>query len=166
MTLRPARLVALAFVALALASSPSPAADKKPAGHISVATTTDEDALKHRPVMVSILADGNVVQQEEIHLTSGAAFHKLPVGTYDVRVEGDGLVTLVKRGIQVRDDQSTNVIGGPMTPGRGVKTIEYATGGLSREELASQLKDLAARLDRIEAALNKLQPALATDKRP
>ena len=53
MSLRPNRL-ALASLALALAlgllSARTPAADKSPAGTISVATTTDDDAIKNRPI--------------------------------------------------------------------------------------------------------------------
>jgi hypothetical protein len=60
--------------------------------------------------------------------------------------------TLVKRGIHVKEGERTDIIGGPMRVGAGVKIIEYAAGGLSREEIA-------ARLAKLEAGLAELQKA-------
>lgn len=99
--------------------------------------------------MVSVIKEGAVLKQREVHVNSSASF-TLPAGLYDVRLEGDGMQTLVKRGIHVNEAERTNIIGGPMRVGPGVKTIEYATGGLSREEIA-------ARLAKLEAAVAELQ---------
>jgi hypothetical protein len=84
-----------------------------------------------------------------VRINSNAHF-VLPPGLYDIRLEGDGMRTLVKRGIHVKAGEETPVIGGPMVAGTGVKIVEYATGGLSREEMA-------ARLAKLEAALAELQ---------
>ena len=48
----------------------------------------------------------------------------------------------------------TDMIAGPMRAGQGVKIVEYATGGLSREEMA-------ARLQRLEAAIAELMKRTA-----
>ena len=93
--------------------------------------------------MVSVIKDGAVVKQREIQFNSSATF-PLPAGLYDVRLEGDGMQTMVKRGIHVNEGERTNIIGGPIRAGTGVKIIEYATGGLSREEVAARLAKLEA----------------------
>jgi hypothetical protein len=110
-------------------------------------------ALKELPVMVSVIRDGQVVKQREVQFNSSANFSPLPPGLYDVRIEGDGMQTLVKRGIHVNDGERTNIIGGPMRVGTGVKTIEYATGGLSREEVAARLAKLEAEIADLEKRL-------------
>ena len=99
--------------------------------------------------MVSVINDGAVVKQREVHFNSSATF-ALPAGVYDVRLEGDAMQTLVKRGIHVNEGDVTHVVGGPMRAGTGVKTIEFATAGLSREEAA-------ARLAKLETAVADLQ---------
>ena len=108
-------------------------------------------ALKEIPLMVSVIKDGDVVKQKETRINSNATF-SLPAGLYDVRLEGDGMQTLVKRGIHIKEGERTEIIGGPMRVGTGVKIIEYAAGGLSREEIA-------ARLAKLEAGLAELQKA-------
>jgi len=108
-------------------------------------------ALKEIPLMVSVIKDGEVVKQKEARINSNATF-SLPAGLYDVRLEGDGMQTLVKRGIHIKEGERTEIIGGPMRVGTGVKIIEYAAGGLSREEIA-------ARLAKLEAGLAELQKA-------
>ncbi len=92
-----------------------------------------------------------MVKQKEARINSNATF-SLPAGLYDVRLEGDGMQTLVKRGIHIKEGERTEIIGGPMRVGTGVKIIEYAAGGLSREEIA-------ARLAKLEAGLAELQKA-------
>lgn len=108
-------------------------------------------ALIAQPVMVSVIKDGAVVKQTELQLNSRTTF-LLPAGVYDVRLEGEGIQTLVKRGIHVNEGERTNIIGGPLRVGTGVKTIEYTTGGLSQE-------DFATRLAKLEAAVADLQKA-------
>jgi hypothetical protein len=101
--------------------------------------------------MISVLGEGAVVKQQEVEVSGLPPNFTLPVGVYDVRVEGDGIVTVVKRGVHVTAKDSTKVIA-PMRPGKGLRIVEYATGGLAREEVA-------ARLAKLEAAVAQMQKA-------
>lgn len=126
-------------------------------GNLSLRTSVTEDsyqALRQVPVMVSVIRDGQVVKQMEMQLNSNTGF-TLPAGLYDVRVEGDGMQTLVKRGIHVMAGDRTDMIAGPVRAGQGVKIVEYAAGGLSREEMAARLQKLEAAM----AELMKSRPA-------
>ncbi len=108
------------------------ASAQKEATHLDVRTSVADSSFKALtgiPVMVSVIKDGEVVKQKEVHLNSNAYF-SLPAGIYDVRLEGDGMETLVKRGIQIKEGERTDIIGGPMRTGTGVKVIEYATTGV------------------------------------
>ena len=107
-------------------------------------------AVRGRPVMVSVLRNGTVIQQSETVLPSAKSVDGLALGAYDVRVEGDGLVTEVKRGVQV-NAQNRLELHFVMRPGQGVHIVEYATGGLAREEVAARL----ARLDSVVAVLQR-----------
>lgn len=109
------------------------------------------EALKETPIMVSVIKDGEVILQQEVRNNSSPSFALVP-GLYDVRLEGEGMQTQVKRGILVKAEPPTTIIGGPMQQGTGVKIIEYGTTGLSREEVA-------ARLTKLEAAVGELQKA-------
>ena len=143
-------LTAFAFALLLICATASPNSGlvlaQRDASSLDVRTSVEEasyQTLKERPVMVSVIKDGAVVKQREIQFNSNVAF-PLPAGLYDVRVEGGGMQTLVKRGIHVNEGERTNMIGGPMRVGTGVKIIEYAAGGLSREEIAARLAKLEA----------------------
>jgi hypothetical protein len=141
----------LLVLALALREPQSVFAQRGPL-NLSVRVSVDDasyQTIRQRPVMVTAIKDGAVVKQMETNLNSTARF-SLPAGLYDVRLEGDGMETLVKRGIHVQAEEETPVIGGPMRAGTGVRTVEYAIGGLSREEIA-------ARLAKLEAAMAELQ---------
>jgi len=129
-----------AFALLLICATASPNSGlvlaQRDTSSLDVRTSVEEasyQALKERPVMVSV----------EIQFNSNVAF-PVPAGLYDVRIEGDGMQTLVKRGIHVNEGERTNMIGGPMRVGTGVKIIEYAAGGLSREEIAARLAKLEA----------------------
>jgi hypothetical protein len=65
------------------------------------------------------------------------------VGTYDVRVEGDGIVTEVKRGVTLAGPKNMT-LNFVVRPGQGVHVVEYATGGLAREEVAQKIAALEA----------------------
>ena len=110
--------------------------------------------VRGRPVMVSVIQGGAVVAQSETVLPSAHSFSDLPFGTYDVRVEGDGLITEVKRGVQVGEHNRLE-LHFVMRPGQGAHIVAYATGGLSREEVAARL----ARLDSAVAALQRAASA-------
>lgn len=150
-------VMAGALAAIVIAGNPRQpayAAPQRDQSAIDVRTGLAEDSyqkLKELPVMISAIRDGQIVKQREVSFNSSARF-PLPPGLYDIRLEGDGMQTLVKRGIHVNEGETTNVIGGPMRVGTGVKVIEYAVGGLSREEIA-------ARLGKLETALADLQKA-------
>jgi hypothetical protein len=110
-------------------------------------------ALQGRPIMVSAIRGGEVVKQQETVLPSSQELSDLPPGLYDVRAEGQGAVTEVKRGVHVFAGQELDV-NFVMRSGTGVRTVEYAAAGLSREEVA-------ARLAKLEAAVAALQKAAA-----
>lgn len=103
---------------------------------------------EHGVFMISCIRDGEVVFQTEgdwgsgPHCTIGGSTD-IPVGAYDVRVEGDGLLTQVRRGVLVTA-QNVNNLYVVMEQGEGVRTIEYATGALAREEVAARLRALEA----------------------
>ena len=152
------RDVALFAVALTLGvvlarQDPTPAsAQQQPVGRIRVFTRAMEGADGRTPVMVSLIKDGKVIRQQEIGLGHYVAFEGLPAGAYDLRLEGDGLKTLVKHGIQALENQETNSEC-PMVPGTGVRIVEYAEGGMPREEVA-------ARIYKLEAAVAEIQKKL------
>ena len=105
---------------------------------------------RQRPFMITVISDGAIVKQTEMMGWGNIQFQVLPVGIYDVRLEGDGVETIVRRGIHVTAGDKTDVIVGPMRAGKGVKIIEYATDGLSSEEIA-------ARLEKLETAVAEIQ---------
>jgi hypothetical protein len=89
-------------------------------------------------VMVSCIKDGKIFSQHETRTGYNLGCPPSPAGLYEVRVEGDGIVTEVKRGLHVFDGQTTS-IRFEVKRGTGVHIVEYATGGLSREETAARL---------------------------
>jgi hypothetical protein len=123
-----------------LASAQSP-----PHGSISLRLRVNEHSLSGRPAMVSAIRDGNIIEQEEVPLSEGRELgsDNMRPGVYDVRVEGEGIVTEIKRGIHVFNGQRTEIVF-DVRPGKGVHIVEYATGGLSREEVAARLAKLEA----------------------
>ena len=108
--------------------------------------------------MVSLIRDGEVVEQSE-HWTGrgeSAMFNVAP-GMVEIRVEGDGIVTEVKRGIRIFPKGRTDLIFVPRR-GTGVHVVEYATGALSSEEIAQRLKNLERAIVELQSALqNGLQ---------
>jgi hypothetical protein len=135
----------------------APAADDAPRGGVYVSTEPADASLKKRPVMDSVLGPAGIVRQEETHLGNSVTITLLPPGTYDVRIEGVGVVTLLKRGIQVSAHNNTAVVGGPIEAGKGVHVVEYSTAAMTREELAATLLTITEKLAKIEADLAKLQ---------
>ena len=126
------------------------------AGRLNIALKVADNTLKDRPVMVSAIGNGKVVTQYEVLLVqlpneAHITLDSLPAGQYDVRVEGDGVVTELKRGVQVFSGRDGYLVG-VVRLGQGAHIVEYATGGLAREELA-------ARISKLEAAVAELQKA-------
>ena len=145
----PMRRLVPAFLSLLLGAGITAAAQTELAVNVQAAQK-EHEAVKDHPVMISIVKDGQVVDQKEVKIGFGPNF-KVEPGLYDVRLEGDGMVTLVKRGIHVFEGKSTDIVGGPMQAGKGVHIVEFAVGGLAREEVAARL----ARLDSEVAELKK-----------
>ena len=119
-------------------------------GRIRVNLRIGDNSLEGHPVMVSFISDGEVVSQGQVLLAEWTYKESawLPPGLYDVRVEDEEVVTEGRRGIHIIGGQSTGlqVI---VQPGQGLHVVEYATGGLTREEVAARLH----RLERIVADL-------------
>ncbi len=148
---------ARALIALLLLAGPAWAQDAKP-GRVGVYILAPDGALAGRPAMVSAIYDGNVVDQQEILLSEApnkawVALEKLAPALHDVRVEGEGFITEVKRGIHIFPGRDTT-LQFVVKPGQGVHIVEYAVGGLAREEVA-------ARLGKLESAVGKLQGDVA-----
>ncbi len=149
---------ALLVSALAAFALAAPGLAQPEYGRLAVGILSP-DAFVGRPVMVSAVQDGRIVTQYEVNLSKApnkahVTLDRLAPGTADVRVEGDGLVTEVKRGVQVfagRDGLLQFVV----QPGEGVHTVEYAIGGLAREEVAARLMKLEAAVSGLEARLVK-----------
>ena len=154
-TIRP-----LPFALLALAAAaPAHAQDSGINVRVGVAQAS-YNALHEAPVMVSVMRDGAIAQQQETGINSNATFH-VPPGPYDVRLEADGAVAVTKRGVPVTAGNTTRLIGGPMRAGKGVKSVEYATGGLAREEVAARLARLDAAVDKLGKQVDSLKAAAA-----
>ena len=122
---------------------------------IHVFLATNQQALSGRPAMVSAIRDGRIVQQSEVNLTTSMDFNtdSIKPGLYDVRVEGEGLVTEVKRGVHAFAGEKTELTF-QVKSGQGVHIVEYATGALPREEIAARLAKLEAEV----AELSKPRP--------
>jgi hypothetical protein len=81
--------------------------------------------LRTRVVMVSVLKDGKVMKQKETGMSDVPVNFDLPVGVYDVRVEGDSVNSVTKSGIHVTPGDSTNVLPA-MRAGAGVCDCKYS----------------------------------------
>jgi hypothetical protein len=93
-------LLALGLLLSNLAPAPGYAQDK---ATIYASVEVSDNALAGRPVMVSFIRDGAIFFQEETTTTespnvASVGSQDSPAGVYDVRVEGDGIVTEMKRG--------------------------------------------------------------------
>src|SRR5258708_8730113 len=114
-------------------------------GRLNIAAETSDPALKDHPAMISAIGHGSIVRQYEVVLQPGAQAHKilddLAEGTYDVRIEGDGMVTEEKHGVHVFAGKDGSLMF-VMRSGKGAHIVEYASGGLPREEVAARLAKL------------------------
>ncbi|MCI0457621.1 MAG: carboxypeptidase-like regulatory domain-containing protein [Gemmataceae bacterium] len=130
-------------------------------------SSSDDDAAKQfnkrqlalvgRPILVSLISDGKLVSQREVAITrpSGGywvqvhSFRQIPTGRYDVKFEGEGVETVVRKGLQVLADKTVTVYG-DLKAGKGTRVIEYGKEG-------DPLADIRARLKKLEAAVEALQ---------
>jgi hypothetical protein len=135
-----------------------PATSAAQTGSLNVHFARVTTAPARVPALVSVLRDGRIVRQQEVVLEQGSAIwcciRQLESGSYDVRVEGEGLVTQAKRGFLVIDGQDVSVTF-IVRPGRGMHVVEYSEGGLAREEVAVRLSALEAGLARVEGFRSK-----------
>ncbi|MGH7572559.1 MAG: hypothetical protein ACREMK_12060 [Gemmatimonadota bacterium] len=107
-----------------------------------------DNALAGRPVMVSCIRDGAIAFQEETITTQSPSevsvgCQDMTVGSYDIRVEGDGIITEMKRGVTLASSKNMT-LKFVVRPGQGAHVVEYAAGGLAREEVAERLAALEA----------------------
>ena len=89
--------------------------------------------------MISVIRAGQVTEQQETGLPADKRTNQILPGVYDIRAEGDGMITEEKRGVHVFANRELDLIF-VMHAGKGVHIVEYATGGLSREEVAARLE--------------------------
>jgi hypothetical protein len=115
-----------------------------------------DNQLAGMPAMVTFLRDGGVVFQGETVLaespsTASVGAQSQPLGQYDVRVEGEGFVTETKRGVQLASRQNLT-LQFVLRPGEGAHVVEFAEGGLAREEVAARIVALEAELAKLRGA--------------
>ncbi len=138
-------LLALGFVVSILNPAAGRAQEK---ASIYAAVLVSDNALAGRPVMVSFIRDGAIVFQEETITTENpnevsVGAQDQPADVYDVRVEGDGIVTEMKRGVTLVGPKNMT-LKFVVRPGQGAHVVEYAAGGLPREEVAERIAALEA----------------------
>lgn len=122
-------------------------------GWVEVRFTGSAAETQRHAVMVSLLQDSGVVRQGETVVPTDRRFVDVAAGVYDVRVEGAGVVTQVKRGVHLVAGQTLD-LQFVLRPGTGADVTRYAAAVLSREEIE-------ARLRRLEAAVDSLRHAPA-----
>ena len=117
--------------------------------------------------MVSCIRNGVVFYATEVPTNSGgrAGYCQLdgngefPPGAYDIRIEGEGIVTEMKRGVLVTPGNTT-VVTLEVKAGKGVHIVEYATGSVPREEVAVRLQALEVAVSKLTAALEGMKKAM------
>lgn len=141
---------ALALVTFHVASTEVAGAQKLVIVDVHI-TTVKGATVANVPGMVSFIRGGEIVSQQEVLVGTGNAHLfgvQLPPATYDVRVETEGLVTEAKRGVHLIEGQKGDLTF-MVRPGKGVHIVEYADGGLAREEVAARLASLETRIAKL-----------------
>ncbi|HEU4464805.1 MAG TPA: hypothetical protein VFS53_07160 [Gemmatimonadota bacterium] len=143
---RVARVACALAVLGALSEAPAGLHAQETATIYAVLRVADNQ-LAGMPAMVTFLQDGAIVDQGETVLTESpntvsVGAQSRPVGSYDVRVEGEGFVTETKRGVQLNPRNLTLQF--VLRPGEGAHVVEFAEGGLAREEVAARIAALEA----------------------
>jgi hypothetical protein len=158
----------VAAVVLGLSVAPASHSAEPTTGRLIVIVKVSDNALAGTPARVSgVTPDGVLVDYAEEFLdrapnAQSFVLDRLGAGVLDVRVEGEGLVTEVKKGVPVfagRDERVTFVV----TPGSGAHIVEFAVAGLSREEVATRLRSLEAETGKLRAALEALEARTRND---
>lgn len=128
-------------------------------GRVFVNVLAPDKSVKDRPFTASAVCDGRIVFQQDGSLDSppnkdSVSLDKLPLGMCDFRVECEGMLTEVKRGVQVFErDRIVEMV---LKPGEGVHIVELAVGGLAREEVAARLRALEEGLEKLKEKVNSL----------
>src|SRR5262245_33896541 len=138
MVARICRLTFGTLLAFMMIATPARVPAQAQTGELQVLLRYPDD-LKGTPVMATaVTSNGKIAAQQE-----GSGFdirlRPLPVGTYEVRLQGQGIETVVKSGIAVLQDRNTSIVG-EIKRGQGLRVIEYST--LSLNELQSRLEKL------------------------
>lgn len=122
-------------------------------GKICIWTRTEDPSLKSNLVMMYLMRNGKVIKSGEVQddngITDPLIWGNLAVGIYDVKEEGEGVGTIVKRGVIVSSGSNTD-LKFLMKAGKGVHVVDYPTGAASAD-------DVATRLAKLEAAVKELQ---------
>lgn len=130
---------------------PLPArAQEQAKGDLRVIPKARSEAAKQNLVLITVSANGRVFRQTE-HRADGdwEYFPGVPIGPVEIRVEGEGFQTQVKRGIHITNERT--FITFDLSPGTGTKVTEYAPAAISREEI----QGLLARLETAVRELSK-----------
>ena len=152
---RRVRFALASMSALGLLSGPALVHAQETATIYAVLHASD-DQLAGMPAMVTFLRDGAIVFQGETVLTRSpntvsVGAQSQPFGQYDVRVEGEGFVTETKRGVQLASRQNLT-LQFVLRPGEGAHVVEFAEGGLAREEVAARIAALEAEVAELRSA--------------
>ncbi|HJR54851.1 MAG TPA: hypothetical protein VJ982_14220 [Gemmatimonadota bacterium] len=150
------RLVLVVASAGGLLSGPPALLHAQETATIYAVLRVSDSQLADMPAMVTFLRDGAVVFQGETVLTKSPSTVSVgaqsqPFGQYDVRVEGEGFVTEMKRGVQLASRQNLT-LQFILRPGEGAHVVEFAEGGLAREEVAQRLGALEAEVAQLRGA--------------
>jgi hypothetical protein len=111
-----------------------------------------QKALLKRPVLVSLLQGGKVVRQKEFAVEADSlgldGWSDVPTGSYDVRFQGEGIQTVLKKGLRVTRGETLRILG-DLVAGKGARVIDYGKEG--------DPVDLLARIKKLEAAVEQLK---------
>ena len=125
-------LVVLSAIAL-LTVMASAQAQKKATGTLHIVASLGQEvaaAVKGKSIVVTLLQDGKPVAQTDL-LWGYYNNWNVETGIYELRGEGEGAQTIVRRGIFVGEGRTTDVqLNGE--PGTGCKVITYGTAELGR----------------------------------
>lgn len=154
-TLRWARRLVV-LLAVAAAAPAALQGQEEETGRINVQIRLVDVDLAPAPAMVSFIQNGEIVAQHEVLLETsgygtGATTNSgsIPTGLYDVRIEGEGVTTEVKRGVRnYPTGQPALHLNFLVRAGQGLHVVEYSTGGLAREEVAARLSRLETIVER------------------
>jgi hypothetical protein len=131
-------------------------------GAVRVRVSVADDSLRATPVLATLVSEGRVISQTEVMHGSTVGLRG-PIGLVDLRAEAPGLVTEVRRGVHAVNPalQAPGMVEFVMRAGQGVRVVEYAEGGLAREEVARRLRELEAAVAALLGAVDSLRAELA-----